>query len=114
MATNFGGPAQVLTLLTPSGGVISGTPIQIGSLVVVPVETDAATGDSFAGIVRGYFTAVIKKTTDVMTQGAKLYWDNTNFYLTTTSTSNEFVGYCVDAAGNGATTVGVYLHGAPV
>jgi len=105
---------NILTFVAPSGGVTGGTPVLLGSLLVIPVSTVAA-GLTAGGSTRGEFSALPKKTTDDMsTYGTKAYWDNTNKYLTTTSTSNTFVGYSTDTtAGTSATTVQAYLHGAP-
>jgi predicted RecA/RadA family phage recombinase len=47
----------------------------------------------------------------VVTQGAALYWDNTNSRLTTTASGNTYAGYAFAAAGNGVTTVNIKLNG---
>ena len=46
-----------------------------------------------------------------ITQGAKLYWDNTNKNLTTTLTANTLIGAAVSAAAIGDSTVIVRLNG---
>ena len=53
-----------------------------------------------------------KLTSDDVTAGAKLYWDNTNKRLTLTSSGNTLVGAATAAAGTSATTVSVLLDGA--
>ena len=53
-----------------------------------------------------------KLTSDDVTAGAKLYWDNTNKRLTLTSSGNTLVGAAIAAAGTSATTVSVLLDGA--
>ena len=51
-----------------------------------------------------------KLSTDVVTQGALLYWDNTNLRLTVTSAGNTLAGYAFAAAGNGVLTVPLVLN----
>lgn len=51
---NFIQDGSVLTLIAPAGGVVSGTPVAIGQLVVVPVTTVAA-GLPFQGHAVGVF-----------------------------------------------------------
>jgi predicted RecA/RadA family phage recombinase len=71
--------------------------------------TDGAIGDTIAVQVKGVFN-LPKLSTDVVAQGAALYWDNTNKRLTTTSTSNTLAGYAAAAAGNGVTSVNIALN----
>ena len=86
----------------------SGAGILVGSIVGVALGAGVS-GDTVQVAVEGVF-AVKKKTTDVITQGAKLYWDNTNKELTTTATSNTLAGFAYSAAGNGATSVEILLR----
>lgn len=88
--------------------IASGAGILVGSIVGVSLAAGVS-GDTVQVAVEGVF-AVKKKTTDVVAQGAILYWDNTNKELTTTSTSNTKAGYAYSAAGNGATTVEILLR----
>ena len=52
MAKNFEQDGDVLTLIAPAGGVVSGVPVAIGQLVVVPLVT-AAAEQPFAGRTDG-------------------------------------------------------------
>ena len=60
--------------------------------------------------VTGVWSAA-KLSTDVVTQGAALYWDNTNSRFTLTSAGNTLAGWAFAAAGNGVTTVQIKLLG---
>jgi predicted RecA/RadA family phage recombinase len=60
----------------------------------------------------GVFVGVPKATGQAWTQGALLYWDNTNFVFTTTSSGNTLRGFAVAAAASGDTTGTVVLDGA--
>jgi predicted RecA/RadA family phage recombinase len=51
-----------------------------------------------------------KLSTDVVAQGALLYWDDTNKRLTVTATSNTLAGYAQTASGNGVATVDLMLN----
>lgn len=50
-------------------------------------------------------------STDTGAAGTKVYWDNTNKRITTTSTSNTLVGCLTAAKANGDTTARVYVDG---
>lgn len=77
-----------------------------GMLGVAASDTAASTQGVF--YIEGVFE-LPKLTTDVVTQGAALYWDNTNLRLTLTSASNTLVGRAYAAAGNGVTTAQIIL-----
>lgn len=100
---------DTLDIVAPAGGVVSGNAYLIGTIIGVAVAT-AAVGASVAMRVEGVFT-LPKLSTDVVTQGALLYWDNTNFRLTLTSAGNTLAGIAWAAAGNGVSTVQIKLKG---
>lgn len=54
MAKNFVQDGDVLTLIAPAGGVVSGNPYTIGTLAVVALVT-AAAGEEFAAKATGVF-----------------------------------------------------------
>lgn len=58
MAKNFVEDGDVLTMIAPAGGVVSGTPVAIGTLVVVPI-TDAAVGEQFGGKTNGVWSVPV-------------------------------------------------------
>ena len=105
---NFIKPGDTLTFTAPAGGVVSGTPYLIGSILVV-AATSAAAGAQFEGMDEGVFT--LPKATGAWTEGAILYWDNTAKNVTTVSTSNTKIGYAAAAQASGDTTGAVYLPG---
>jgi predicted RecA/RadA family phage recombinase len=109
MATNFIQPGDVLELTAPSGGVVSGTPYLIGTVLVIALTTAAQTLP-FRGKVTGVFY-VVKNSAEAWTEGAKVYWDNTAKKFTTTSTSNTLVGVAVAAAANPSSNGYVRLDG---
>lgn len=70
---NFSKPGQTIPLTAPSGGVVSGQPYQIGSLVVVAAETKAQTL-AFEALARGVVD-VPKVADEVWTEAQKVYFD---------------------------------------
>lgn len=105
---NFVQPGDMLTLIAPSGGVVSGTPYQIGQLFVVAATT-AAVGDEFEGVTRGVFD-VPKVSAQAWTAGALVYWDDVAKNVTTTVGSNLKIGVAVQAAANPSATGRVLLN----
>jgi len=81
----------------------------IGSILGVAACT-LSNGQVGAFHTKGVFE-INKLSTDVVTVGAKLYWDDTNKRLTLTSTSNTLAGVATAAAGNGVATVYCRLNG---
>ncbi len=108
MAKNSVQVGRVLDLIAPAGGVVSGTAYLIGSIFVVAL-TSAAAGATFSGERLGGWT--LPKAAVAISQGAKLYWDNTAFNLTTTAGGNTLVGAALSAALSGDASVNVLLTG---
>lgn len=72
MAKNYVGDGAVLTMTAPVGGVVSGVPVKIGALVLVPLVS-ASVGESFSGRADG----VWRLPSDVdLTAGALVKWDS--------------------------------------
>lgn len=93
---------------------VAGSTISSGQILLIGLRigvalTSIANGATGAAQVKGIFT-IAKLSTDVVAQGALLYWDNTNSRLTTTSAGNTLAGYATKAAGNGVTTVEINLN----
>ena len=105
---NFIQPGNTLPVIAPAN-VLSGGLVVVGSIVGVAAYDALATQEVEVD-VEGCFT-LPKTTTDVVTQGAKLYWNSSTSKLTITpgTGSKPLVGYATKAAGNGATTVDVKL-----
>lgn len=101
---------NVIPLTAPSGGVVSGTPKLIGTLLVIPLITVAAT-ESFSGATKGVFD-VPKTAGAAWTEGAALYWDVADGEFTTDADSgtNLLKGYAAAAAGSADTTGRVLLQ----
>lgn len=98
---NYVSSGEGLTFTAPSGspgGVVSGEPVLIGSLLVIPSVT-AAGGDSFEGVTMGVFRGV-KVATEAWTEGLKVYWDDTAKLFTSvagSSPANTMVGAAAKA-----------------
>ena len=107
MTTKFVQPGQVLDY-TPGSAVTAGQVVLIGVRIGVALNAIAANATG-ALQVAGVFN-IAKLSTDVVAQGAALYWDNGNSRLTTTASGNTLAGYAVAAAGNGATTVAIKIN----
>lgn len=92
---------------TAGSNLTSGSPVLMGDVLGVALA-DIASGSTGAVAVSGTFT-IAKLSTDVVAQGAALYWDAGNSRLTTTASTNKLAGYAAAAAGSGAATVDVRL-----
>lgn len=102
---------QSIELVAPGGGVVTKTAILIGSLLVIPLQS-AAVGEKFSAQVDGVWK-MPKATgggTDI-TQGAKLFWDDSAKVVTKTAGANKIAGICVLAAATGDTQAWVLLDG---
>lgn len=101
---NFVQEGKTLTLIAP-GTVTSGSLVVVGAIIGV-AAFDAASGAEVEVATEGVFT-LPKVTTDVVTAGAKLYWDSVAGKLTVTAGTGAkpLVGLATVAAGNGTTTV---------
>lgn len=78
-----------------------------GRIGVAVSDVAISTPGVFA--IKGVYT-LPKLSTDVVTQGAILYWDNTNLRLTLTSASNTVAGWAYAAAGSGVATVACVIN----
>jgi predicted RecA/RadA family phage recombinase len=106
---NFNQPGEVIPLTAPEGGVVAGTPVLIGSLVVVPCVS-AAAGAQFSAAITGVFT-VPKATGATWAEGEKIYWDVADEEFNKSSSGNTLAGVAVAAAGSGDTTGVARLDG---
>lgn len=107
MARNYVQPGEVMDYTAPAA-ITSGSAIKVGSRIGVALS-DIASGATGPVQMSGVFSQP-KLSTDVVTQGALLYWDDTNDRLTLTASGNTLAGYAFAAAGNGATTVAIKLN----
>jgi predicted RecA/RadA family phage recombinase len=93
---------------TPSSAVLSGAVVLIGTRVGVAVADIQANTPGALRVTGNFFLP--KKAGDTPAQGAALYWDNTNKYLTTTSSGNTYAGWAVAAALSGDATVSTKIN----
>lgn len=104
---------QVMTYTAPTGGVVSGTPVLIGALLVVPVASAAQT-EKFAGETLGVIEFT-KVSAQAWTEGQVIFWDNTNKRFTSASATGLFpVGVAAEAAANPSALGKVRLDGVAV
>jgi predicted RecA/RadA family phage recombinase len=100
---------EVITVAAPYDRS-SGDGCLVGSLFGV-CQSSATSGNNVDIKLEGVFD-ITALSTDTGTVGTKMYWDDTNKRLTTTSTSNRLVGVLTAAKGGTDTTARVYLDGA--
>ena len=106
MAKNFVQEGKALNY-TAGADTLSGDFVLIGTIGGI-AKTAIANGKVGAVHVTGIFN--VAKATGAITQGAKLYWDNTNKVLTTTASGNTIVGVAAAAAASGDATVAILLN----
>jgi predicted RecA/RadA family phage recombinase len=101
MATNYRGEGEVMTFTAPVGGVVSGVPVLIGSLLVLPIES-AAAGVSFAGAVGGVWYVPKVAGTAWATEGDSVYYysagANVGKFHTVDDADNQLVGIVAETA----------------
>lgn len=103
----------VVPFAVPAGGVIGGQMylINTGVLVVAMATVAYAAGAKFQALVDGVVT-LPKQPGLAIADGAYLYWDNTNKYLTTTASGNVKAGCAIDGgalAGDAKVKMRFYL-----
>lgn len=109
MARNFIQEGHTLTLVAPSGGVESGKGYLIGTLFSIALH-DADAGADYEGMTVGVWE-INKLAAQAWTQGALVYWDNTNKRCTTVASGNTLIGCAAVAAANPSDTGIVRLNG---
>ena len=107
MTTKYVMSGDVIDYVAPAA-IVSGQVLLIGTRIGVALA-NIANGATGAVRMLGIFT-IAKLTTDVVAAGALLYWDNTNFRLTTNASGNTLAGFATAAAGNGVTTVEISIN----
>jgi len=98
---------ETINVTAPAEGAVGGMPLQIGSLIVMPV-TSAPAGTLVACKMYGVFT-LPKLPADAIGQLAKLYWDNANKRLTLAAEGNTEAGVAWETAAAGTTSVSLKL-----
>lgn len=92
--------------VTLAATIASGAGLLTGALFGV-AKCAGVSGDQVAIALEGVFE--LPKATGAVALGAKVYWDDTNKNITTTSSGNTLVGYCWEAVISGATLIKVKL-----
>jgi predicted RecA/RadA family phage recombinase len=100
---------QVVEFVMPGTATV-GIGIKVGSRLAIPTVS-AASGAKCPCIVRGVIVHN-KLSAQAWTVGVMLYWDDTNKWFTTVSTSNYKCGVAVLAAANPSATGTVLLNDA--
>ena len=106
---NYDSPGEVPTFTAPAGGVVAGTGVKIGDLLVI-ATVNAAVGERFAGLRLGIVLHA-KLSTQAWTEGQQVNWDDTNKRFTTVTTGNFRAGCAAHAAANPSSTGYVLLYG---
>jgi predicted RecA/RadA family phage recombinase len=98
---NFVQTGDIVPVIAPAD-VKSGDLVVVGTLFGV-AHADAASGAPVEIKTSGVF--ILPKTSaQAWTQGVKVYWDATNKVLTTTVSTNLFIGNAVEGADNPSAT----------
>lgn len=105
---NFVQKGDCVTLIAPYA-VASGAGMLVGALFAVATAA-AAQGASVESCTVGVFD-LTALSTDVIAQGAAVYWDDANKRITGTAAGNTKVGCATVAKANGDTTCRVRLNG---
>ncbi|MEO5364523.1 MAG: DUF2190 family protein [Magnetococcus sp. DMHC-8] len=104
---NYIQPGDTVTVIAPAT-VNSGEGLLIGALFGVAVTT-AVTGANVEMVTEGVVD--LPKAAVGVTQGAKVYWDNSAKNVTTTAGANTLIGCAIMAAAVGDSIVRVRLNG---
>ena len=104
---NYVQPGKVVPVTAPYA-LASGAGCLVGGLFGV-AEAPAASGAQVNLSRSGVYT--LPKAAVAISQGAVVYWDNTNYNITTTATGNTKVGLALTAQVSGDATVQVIVTG---
>lgn len=104
---NFIQCGETITLAAPYD-VLSGAGFLVGDVFAV-ASYDALSGANVEGVTEGVFE--LPKAAGAISQGAKVYWNDTNKNVTTTALGATLIGVATVAAANGDTTAYIRLNG---
>ncbi len=107
MARNYIQPGRVITVPAPSGGVLSGVPVLIGTLFGV-AQHDAAEGQDLE-LLTEEVVELPKAAPLAIGIGDRLFWNAGDGVLDKTATAQLCVGVAVAAAASADTVVRVKL-----
>ncbi len=110
MAKNYIQPGHTITVAAPTGGVLSGNGVLIGTLFGI-AQYDAVEGADVEILTEG--VVEIGKTSALQIDvGDRLFWDATNKVVNKTATAQVCIGVAVSAAANPSGTVRMKLGAA--
>jgi len=104
---NYVQPGNTLTIPAPTGGVVSGAPVAVGSLRGFAAATAAEGAD--VAVARAGVYEVVKATGEAWAVGDKLYYNATNGNFTKTATSAVLFGFAGAAAASADTAGQIVL-----
>jgi predicted RecA/RadA family phage recombinase len=109
MAQNVIQPGRVVTLVAPTGGVLSGQAVQVGALFGI-AALDAIEGADVEVALEGVWE--LPKAAVAIAQGAPVFWDAaTGNVAANIGTSNALIGGATEARGTSDLTIRVRLNG---
>ena len=95
-------------MVAPAGGVVSGQGYAINDAVVF-AQRSAAAGEMFPALVVGCVD-LPKLSSLAIPAGRRLYWDDTLKRVSVNSGDGNRIGFAVNTANVGATTVRVLFY----
>ena len=110
MATNYIQPGRSITVAAPSGGVLSGQGVLIGTLFGI-AQYDAVEGAEVEILTEGV-VEIGKTAALAIGVGDRLFWDDTNKLVNKTTTAQQQVGVAVEAAANPSSMVKMLIRAA--
>ena len=110
MATNYIQPGRSITVAAPTGGVLSGDGVLIGTLFGI-AQYDAVEGAEVEILTEGV-VEIGKTSALAISVGDRLFWDDTNKLVNKTTTAQQQVGVAVAAAANPSATVKMLIRAA--
>ena len=107
---NFRQPGNIIDLVAPTGGAVSGSPVIVGAFFGIAAY-NATAGTNVSVQLTGVFT-LPKEAGLAINQGDVVYWDETLSAVTKTSTTNTvLIGVATVSVITSAPTVDVRLKG---
>jgi predicted RecA/RadA family phage recombinase len=107
MAKTYIQPGHTITVAAPTGGVLSGQGVLIGTLFGIAQYDAVEVAD--VEILTGGVVEIGKTSALQIDVGDRLFWDGTNKVVNKTATAQVCVGVAVSAAANPSGTVRMKL-----
>ena len=105
---NFVQKGDVLQL-DPGTSVAAGTGFLFGAALFGVAAVDAVSGTKSAFLMEGV-VEIAKTSALAIAVGDRLFWDSTNKVVNKTTTAQQQVGICVEAAANPSATVKMLIE----